>query len=92
MITSIAVRILPRKSAVVNLIFQRYSPDNDSYASSSLATARAFASTISPSSSTAKAATSEIEIIEVAKEGEKADPSQFELLSTIGQVKRAFLC
>ncbi|VDN38745.1 unnamed protein product [Gongylonema pulchrum] len=73
-------------------IFQRYSSNNDSCASSSLATARAFASTISPSSSTAKAATSEIGIIEVAKEGEKADPSQFKLLSTIGQVKRAFLC
>ncbi|VDN88557.1 unnamed protein product [Brugia pahangi] len=29
--------------------------------------------------------TSEIEITEIAKEGEKADPSQFELLSMIGQ-------
>lgn len=34
--------------------------------------------------------TSEIEITEIAKEGEKADPSQFELLSMIGQVNVYF--
>ncbi|VDN32416.1 unnamed protein product [Gongylonema pulchrum] len=72
----------------------RYSPDNDSDASSSSTTARASATTLSSSLSTmpttaatttTATATSEIEITEVAKEGEKADPSQFELLSMIGQ-------
>ncbi|VDK78515.1 unnamed protein product [Gongylonema pulchrum] len=73
-------------------IFQRYSPDNDSDVSSSPVTVRAFASKISPPLSTTTTATSETEIIEVVKEGKKADLSQFELLSVIGQVKFAFLC
>ncbi|VDN06762.1 unnamed protein product [Thelazia callipaeda] len=69
---------------------QRYSPRNDSDLIPSrvidTATVNSDANAIScVSTTTTTTTTSEIEITEVAKEGEKADPSQFELLSTIGQ-------
>uniref|UniRef100_A0A915Q7Z3 Ribosomal protein S6 kinase n=1 Tax=Setaria digitata TaxID=48799 RepID=A0A915Q7Z3_9BILA len=72
------------------LINKHSSSENDSDVSLSTTGDAATASIVTGSSNnavTAKAAetTSEIEITEVAKEGEKADPSQFELLSMIGQ-------
>ncbi|VIO95591.1 ribosomal protein S6 kinase alpha 3, putative [Brugia malayi] len=65
-----------------NKIDDHYSSENDSDVSLSTAIDTA---TVSNATTKAKAMTSEIEITEIAKEGEKADPSQFELLSMIGQ-------
>ncbi|VDM15755.1 unnamed protein product [Wuchereria bancrofti] len=65
-----------------NKIDDHYSSENDSDVSLSTAIDTA---TINSAKTKAKAMTSEIEITEIAKEGEKADPSQFELLSMIGQ-------
>lgn len=68
---------------------QHYSSTNDSDVSLLTANGNANATsntTASTDTTKAIAMTSEIEITEIAKEGEKADPSQFELLSMIGQV------
>uniref|UniRef100_A0A1I7VMT6 Ribosomal protein S6 kinase n=1 Tax=Loa loa TaxID=7209 RepID=A0A1I7VMT6_LOALO len=65
-----------------------YSPKNDSDVSLSIISniATASSANITNTATTKEAAMiSEIEITEIAKKGEKADPSQFELLSMIGQ-------
>uniref|UniRef100_A0A1I8EZT7 non-specific serine/threonine protein kinase n=1 Tax=Wuchereria bancrofti TaxID=6293 RepID=A0A1I8EZT7_WUCBA len=67
---------------IIKYIPIHYSSENDSDVSLSTAIDTA---TINSAKTKAKAMTSEIEITEIAKEGEKADPSQFELLSMIGQ-------
>uniref|UniRef100_A0A0R3RFI3 Ribosomal protein S6 kinase n=1 Tax=Elaeophora elaphi TaxID=1147741 RepID=A0A0R3RFI3_9BILA len=69
---------------------KHYSSGNDSDVSLSTTSDNAVAnnatgSSTSATSKTTITTTSEIEITEIAKEGEKADPSQFELLSMIGQ-------
>ncbi|VDO40314.1 unnamed protein product [Onchocerca flexuosa] len=69
-------------------IEDHYSSENDSDVSLPTTGDTNAASTIANTNTAAtKVATmtSEIEITEIAKEGEKADPSQFELLSMIGQ-------
>lgn len=59
---------------MLNYFFQRSSPQDDEY-DEGMAT-----------QAVTTHSTTEIEIIEVAKDGEKADATQFELLKLIGQV------
>ncbi|VBB31157.1 unnamed protein product, partial [Acanthocheilonema viteae] len=68
-------------------ISQHYSSENDSDVSLSTTNDSVIADSATDSTANTKAIamTSEIEITEIVKEGEKADPSQFELLSMIGQ-------